>query len=447
LKNDIVFPSDFIWGTAVCSHQADGYNEHSDWWRWEKQGKIYDGTVSGPAADMWNQYKNDFAFMQEQGYNGFRLSVEWSRIEPQNGRFDEDALAHLEDMLAELQMRNIKVCLTLYHWVLPAWFADRGGWTSRDCVERFRAFVRRVVQRVYDKVDLWCTLNEPSAPLFAGYTLGVFPPEKRSLRLTGVVFKNLMRAHAAAYEEIMGEAQRRRDTQTPLIGIAHAVTYIESAHPENPLDRKLHEFMHYMHNVIFLDAMKTGRIPLPFGLNEKIPGLAGSYTYLGVNYYYRMRLQIPPKRWPPEDLVDFLYLPKGTETTGMGYEVYPPGFVKVMEFMSEYGVPLYVTENGCADDHDEQRPGYLLRHFAQMRHAMDKGIDVRGYFLWSYIDNFEWRYGYQKKLGLVELDRDTLERRPRPSAYMYGEIARSGKITEEIVNKYAPHVVDKVWGE
>ncbi len=445
-KKSIVFPDGFLWGTAVCSHQADGHNENSDWWAWEKKGKIYDGTVSGAAADMLNRYPEDFELMEKLGYNAFRLSVEWARIEPKRGQYSEEGLAHIENVLKELRKRNIKACLTLYHWVLPKWVADDGGWVNRENVERFRAFVEKVVERVYDDVDIWVTLNEPTAPLFAGYVLGEFPPEKRNPVLAVKVFKNLLRAHAAAYAVIMAESARRGETEKPVIGIAMALAEVESSNPDNPLDRGLHEMIKFLHNDAFIDACQTGRVPFPFGVNEKIEGLAGSFTFVGVNYYTRFRFNIKQKKMPRE-LTDFLYLPEGIETTAMGYEVYPPGFYNILKEMSKFGVPIYVTENGIADETDEQRPGYLLRHLAQVKRAIDDGIDVRGYFQWSYIDNFEWRFGFVKRLGLVTYDPVTFERETRPSAYMYGDIAKKGRITPALARKYAPEVVPELWGD
>lgn len=443
-KKSISFPEDFIWGTAVCSHQAEGHNVHSDWWEFEHKGKIKDGTVSGPAADMLNRYPEDFKLMEKYGYNGFRLSVEWARIEPEEGRFDEEALQHYENVLKEMRKRNIKACLTLYHWVLPKWVADKGGWTARDIVKWFDRFTRKVALRLYPYVDMWCTLYEPTAPLLAGYVAGAFPPEKRSWPLARQVYKNLLRAHVAAYNAIMAEAKIRKDDKQPLIGIAHAITYVEARNPDNFIEKKIHDAFDFMHNRAFVESMQTGRAPFPFGVGEKIPGLAGSYTYMGVNYYYRMTLQFP-KKLPPDDFVDFLYV-EGRETTGMGYESYPPGFYEVFKYMSGFGVPMYVTENGCADsrEDDVQRRKYLLQHIAQMRRAMDDGMDIRGYFQWSYIDNFEWLYGFEKKLGLFALEPGTLNRIPRPSATMYGRIAKEG-ITPALVREYCPQIESELF--
>jgi len=438
----IEFPKDFLWGTAVCSHQAEGHNINSDWWAWEKKGKIEDGTVSGAAADMLNRYPEDFAFMEQMGYNAFRLSVEWARIEPKPDDFSEAALNHYENVLKELRKRNLKVCLTLYHWVLPKWFADKGGWTTDDSVYRFREFVRRVVFRLYQYVDLWVTLNEPICPILSSYVAGLFPPEKRNPILAAVVYKNLLKAHAAAYEIINEAANSLGDRRRPLIGIAMALADVEPKNPKNLLDRTLHDIMRFMHNRAFLQAIHTG---LPFGIGEQIPGLKGTFNYIGANYYTRFRLNIVPPH-PIGRIEELLYLPDGTETTDMGYEVYPPGFYVVLKEMSEFGVPIYITENGIADSKDEKRPGYILRHLNQVHRAMADGIDIRGYFHWSYIDNFEWKYGFSKKFGLVAVEPGTLNRLPRRSAYLYSEIAKTGRITPELAREYAPEVEKELWG-
>jgi beta-glucosidase len=438
----IEFPKDFLWGTAVCSHQAEGHNVHSDWWAWEQEGKIDDGTVSGAAADMLNRYPEDFALMESLGYNSFRLSVEWARIEPERGRYSEEALVHYENVMKELRKRNIKVCLTLYHWVLPKWMADRGGWTNSDSVRWFREYVRRVVYRLYDYVDLWCTLNEPIVPIMASYVAGVFPPEKRNPVLAGKVYVNLLRAHAEAAALIREAARARGESCDPQIGIAMALADVEHKNPDNYIDTKLHKLMRFFHNDAFLNAIHTG---VPFGIGAEIPGLKGSFNYIGANYYTRFRLDLFPLKMIGR-LEDLLYLPEGTETTEMGYEVYPPGFYAVLKDLGRFGVPIYITENGIADSTDEKRPGYLLRHLKQVKRAMDDGIDVRGYFHWTYIDNFEWKYGFSKKFGLVAVEPGTLNRLPRRSAYMYGEIARTGKITPEIVAEYAPEVESEIWG-
>jgi beta-glucosidase len=443
-NNSIEFPKDFLWGTAVCSHQAEGHNVNSDWWEWEKKGKIADGSVSGAAADMLNRYPEDFKLMSDLGYNSFRFSVEWARVEPERGVFSEDALSHYEKVLDELRARGLKACLTLYHWPLPKWMAKRGGWTAEDSPELFSRFVKKVAERVYGKVDIWCTLNEPMVPVIAGHLFGEFPPERRSWNESRKAFKNLLKAHVEARRRILDAWRRTGESDEPLIGIAQAVVDVAPVNPDNILDSSIHKFIRFFHNDAFPLAMSSGKVPPPFGFNEKISGLKDSFNYSGINYYTRMRINFNLKKIPGS-LNDFLYLPDGVETTAMGYEVYPPGFYNVIKDAARYGKPVYILENGIADATDAQRPGYLLRHLKQVKRAIEDGLDVRGYFQWSYIDNFEWKLGFEKKFGLVEMEPGTLNRKPRPSAYMYGEIARSGKITRELAEKFAPSVIDEVF--
>ncbi len=441
----IEFPKGFIWGTSVCSHQAEGHNTHSDWWTWEKLGKIDDGSVSGPAADMLNRYPEDFKLMEKLGYNAFRLSVEWARIEPRQGEYSEEALLHYENVLKEMRKRKLKVCLTLYHWVLPQWVSALGGWTNPKSVEWFGGFSRKVVERLYDYVDIWVTLNEPTAPAFAGYLAGVFPPEKKDLFLTARVFRNLLKAHVVSHDAIR-DAASARGLERPPVGIAMAIAYFEPKDPSNPFDKKLHEFFRFAHNEAFLDAIHNGRVPVPFGVNDEIPGLKGSHTFVGVNYYTRFRIDLTNVlKGLPKNLEDMLYLPEGSELTEMGYEVYPPGFYNVLSEMSKYGVPMYITENGVSDGTDVQRPGHILRHLKQVHRAIGDGMDIRGYFHWSYVDNFEWKHGYSKRFGLVALEPGTLNRLPRKSAYLYGEIAKSGKISGSMVKKYAPEYESEIF--
>lgn len=438
-ENILEFPKGFIWGTAVCSHQSDGHNVHSDWWAFEQEGKIADGTVSGAACDIWNKYPEDFEYMRQAGHTGYRMSVEWARVEPRRGEWDEEAIAHTAAMLDALRARGIAVCLTLYHWTLPKWVQDAGGWTNREMVERFGMFAERVVEAMGDRVTAWVTLNEPLVPVTAGFVAGIYPPEKKNLFLAMKVFRNLLRGHAAAAAAI------RRRFPDARIGLALSLPYWEALNKDNPIEVKLIDAMRFLHNHAMQDALVSGRVPFPYGTGQTIEGLADSFTYVGVNYYTRFRLR--PKLKMPTGLVDLLYIEPGTPKNEMGWENYPPGFHAVLMDMHErYGKPIYITENGVADGTDRMRPHYLLTHLAQMHRAIRDGVDVRGYFQWTLIDNFEWQEGWRPKVGLMAMDPVTLERRPRASAHMFSEIAKANAVTPEIVRKYAPEAMGEIFG-
>lgn len=438
------FPEGFLWGTSVCSHQAEGNNVNSDWWEFEHRGKIKDGTVSGIACDMWNRYGEDFEFMQRMGWNAFRMSVEWARIEPRRGEWDAAALEHYAEMLRTLKARGISVCLTLHHFVLPKWMADAGGWVNPDSVRLFREYTRRVVDALFDYVDIWVTLNEPMGPVIGGYFIGMMPPEKINPIQGMAAFRHLLRAHGAAAEVIRRRQNEKDANRTPLIGIAAALVHLEAVDEKNLIETRILDVIRHFHNYAFLDALATGKVPFPFGTGETIHGLQGSCTYLGVNYYSRYRMARKLK-WPKE-MGDLLYLPPGTETTEMGYEVYPPGFHGVlMDMWERYKLPIYVTENGIADGSDTQRPRYILTHLAQVERTIRDGADIRGYFYWTFIDNFEWLEGWRPKFGLLGMKPDTLERVPRQSAYLYSEIARANAVTEEMAARYAPDAAENVF--
>ncbi|HOX29280.1 MAG TPA: family 1 glycosylhydrolase, partial [bacterium] len=196
------FPKGFVWGTSTAGHQIEGHNSHSDWWRFEHEGKIKDGTVSGKCMDYWNRYEEDHDLMTTLGYKAFRLGIEWAKIEPDDGRIDRAAIERYKKILQSLRDHNLQICLTLYHWVLPLWFADKGGWLWEDAVARFMKFTEIAVNEFAEFPDLWVTLNEPLVPAAAGYLAGEFPPEKKSIKFYGKVTGKLLRAHALNYELI-----------------------------------------------------------------------------------------------------------------------------------------------------------------------------------------------------------------------------------------------------
>lgn len=434
----LVFPQGFLWGTATAGHQVEGHNIHSDWWTFEQQGKINDGTVSGPACDAWNRYDDDFAQMRELGYPAYRLGIEWARIEPRPGQWDGEAVAQYRRMLDSLKSNGIAICLTMYHWVLPQWVADAGGWTNDETVVLFERYCRFIVDQFAEYPALWCTLNEPMVPLLSGYVIGYFPPGKKDIGAARRVFVNLLKAQAAAYRAVHSVATPGRTGRSPLAGIAAALSFVQSG-SSSPITRWQARLWDSLTNTAFLEAMKTGKVPFPWGRGQAVPGLKGAYDFMGVNYY--QRVTIGTRFRHPGTLFAEQRIPEGTETTEMGWEVCPEGFHHViMDTWRRMSVPIYVLENGISDADDDQRPSYLVRHLAELHRAIQDGADVRGYFHWSFMDNFEWREGFSKKFGLLEVDFSdpALPRRLRPSAGLYSRIIRENGLTGEMLERYAP---------
>lgn len=443
------FPEGFWWGTATAGHQVEGNNVHSNWWAWEQEGRVNDGTTSGRACDYLNRYPEDHALMARHGHTGFRLGLEWARLEPREGVFDEVALERYLEILADLRARGLKVCLTLNHWVLPRWFAERGGWRARSALARWERYLRFVIPRVADQVDLWITLNEPMVPVLVGHLIGYHPPCRVDPLAAGQVFRGLLRAHALAYRMIHALAGRAPDGGPVQAGYASAVQYVEPL-AERGWQRKLETVLAKVFAQVsykaWEESVATGRVALPFGRRQRITDLEGSLDFLGLNYYMRVSATLSLNTLSNVQAGQFT-APPGIETTAMGWQVYPPGFYHALrEGWERFKKPIYVTENGCASvDEDEQRRRYLVSHWAQMHRALQSGVDLRGYMLWSFMDNFEWREGFEKQFGIVAVDHSDpeLTRRPRQSAELYRELIAENALTSEIAERHAPGVMKR----
>lgn len=442
------FPDGFLWGTATAGHQIEGNNVASNWWAWEQLGLVNDGTRSGRACDYWETWRDDHERMQQYGHTIFRLGLEWSRIEPEAGRFDEAAIERYREMLGDLRQRGIRVCLTLNHWVLPAWFADGGGWLRADAIDRWESFVRRVVPEVGDRVDLWVTLNEPMVPVLAGYLAGYHPPCRRNPLQAARVFTALLHAHARAYAVIHELVARAPDGGPVLAGYAGAYQFVEPFH-ESGFWRALETPLAATIARVSFDAwdrsVLTGRVAAPFGYGQTVRGLKDSCDFLGVNYYMRISAQLGPGTLSNVRVGGYV-APEGIEMTEMGWQIYPPGFYAVlMDLHRRFRKPLYVTENGCADSGDDVRRRYLLSHWAMMQKAIADGCDLRGYMHWTFCDNFEWREGFEKKFGLFAMDPNDpdLKRVPRQSAEMLREVIAANAVTPEIVERHSPGALDR----
>ena len=359
------------------------------------------------------------------------MGVVWARIEPRRGRFDPAALAHYRAILADLKGRGLKVCLTLNHWVLPRWFAERGGWLGARALAHWRRYVDYVVPALAEYVDLWVTLNEPMVPVLVGYGIGYHPPNRVDPLAAARVFRRLLRAHADAYHRIHAVVPGAE------VGTAGAVQYVEPFHGSGPwrlVEAPLARLFAQVSYGAWEESVLTGRVAWPYGFGGTIPGLKGSLDWVGVNYYMRVSVRLGLDALANVQSGQFAN-PEGVETTQMGWQVYPEGFYHALkEAQARFGKPIYVTENGCAADDDAQRRRYLVRHWEQMHRAIEDGCDVRGYMLWSYCDNFEWREGFEKQFGIVAVDpRDpALTRRPRESAEVFRRVIAANGITPEL---------------
>ncbi|MBN2164356.1 MAG: glycoside hydrolase family 1 protein [Pontiellaceae bacterium] len=419
------FPSGFLWGSAVSGHQIEGTNRHSDWWHWELATPAQ--PESGKAIDYWNRFEEDHQLLADLGHQAFRIGIEWARLEPRKGEFDREAVEHYRRMLESLKKHGIKICLTLHHWVLPKWVADQNDWLNPDTVEQFLRYVEFIIAELGEFPDLWITLNEPMVALLAGNISRDFPPQRRSLRAFRRAACNMLRAHAGAYGLI------HQHNAGACVGMAMAYPFFEPWGSRGLCgwyERQAKRFLDRLFYQAWDESARRGKLHWFFGGGE-IEGLCDSIDFCGVNYYFRLSLCCSRKHWK----TGFLRLdavPDGVEVSDMDWQIWPSGLEAILqEVWGRFGKPIYITENGIADASDAKRPEYIASHLAAVHAALASGVDVRGYFHWSFIDNFEWKEGFAPRFGLVAVDYEdpALPRTPRPSAALYSRIIRDNGLT------------------
>jgi len=428
---DIVFPPNFRWGAATAAHQVEGLNTNNDWWAWEQQaGRIKRGHRSGLACDWWAHAEADFDRAVEMGLNAMRLSVEWSRIEPRPGEFDPLALERYAAMLRGLRERGLEPMVTLHHFTNPLWLAERGGWENPETIPLFARFAGRVVEALGAYCDLWCTVNEINVYGYAGYSDGVFPPGKRNVSLAMRVIRHMLLGHAAAYRAIHAAQPQAR------VGLAHNMRVLDPANPRSPLDRLASWLPARTFNELLLIAVADGRWALPLGTGA-VPELRHTLDWFGLNYYCRSHVAFDLRY--TQTLLARKFSDDRYELLEGDYgEYYPVGIYRFLMRLKDLGMPLYVTENGCPDSSDDQRPRYLVEHLHQIWRAIQAGCPVQGYYHWTLVDNFEWAEGWALPFGLIALDPQTQARTLRRSGELYRDIAHAGAIDLEMVQKHVP---------
>jgi beta-glucosidase len=415
------WPPGFLWGTATAAHQVEGGN-HNDWSRFEEQkGRIAHGDKSGLAADHWNRMGEDVALMKDLGANAYRFSVEWSRVEPVEGHWDDAAFARYRELLGLLREAHITPMVTLLHFTLPQWLADRGGVRSPDFPVRFALFAGEAARRLGTSVDLWCVINEPNVQMYLGYVEGIWPPGHKSPAEAAEAFAGLLRAHALAALAI------RRNDAGAQVGIAQNLILFEPASRLSLPDWFAARGAAEAFDWAFYDSVQAGRIKLSAPgfptLDEPLPELKGSVDYFGANYYRRDLVRFAPSA---PGVVQIL--PGPGRRNDLGWEIYPEGLLLLLrQAFARYHLPIYVTENGIADARGDARPAYLRSHAHALARALAEDIPVRGYFHWTLMDNFEWAEGFAPRFGLYRVEANTRNRIPTPGAGAFAQLAPGAK--------------------
>lgn len=395
----LIFPEGFLWGAATSAYQVEGGNVNSDWEEFAS---------AGMADDQYNRFREDFDLAKSLGHNAHRLSIEWSRIEPVEGQFDEAEIEHYKKVLNALKELNLTVMLTLWHFTLPAWLAKIGGWENISSPKYFERFVKKIVPNLKDDIDFWITINEPGVYTFMAYLggdeAGRFPPGKKSNLAAIKVNLNLARAHKKAYKTI------KKLVPNALVGIAQNTSSFEAYHKHSLREQLAVGLSDLITNHSFYAFTK------------------GYHDFLGLNYYFNYRYNLKngilPEVTNPNE--------EKKNVSDLGWEVYPEGIFEVLTDLSD-DLPIYITECGIASTNDDRRTRFLINYLQEVYRAIQAGVRVKGFFYWSLIDNFEWHRGFDPRFGLVEVDYATQKRTPRPSALVYKEIIKHNGIPHDLL--------------
>jgi beta-glucosidase len=398
------FPDGFMFGAAVSAHQVEGGNTNNDWWWWEH----VDGTPcrepSGDACDFYHRYREDVAMLGGFGLTTFRFGIEWARIEPAEGEFSRASLDHYRRVLEACHEHGVTPIVTFHHFTLPLWLHSMGGFTSDRFVQLFERYCDRSAAALGDLIGYACTINEPQGLGQSGYLLGINPPGHTDDRDGAQrTTEHLLEAHR------VGAAAIRSHTRAP-VGVCLALPDIQ-----------------------YEDGAQPGStsLELESRVNDMFFELARKDDFIGVQTYTRFRIGPEGSRSPGNDWSDTLReLDETDATTQMGYENYPQALGGAIRraWKSTGGIPILVTENGIATTIDEKRVRFMETAMREVLACIEEGIDVRSYIYWSLLDNFEWAFGYAPTFGLVAVDRNTFERRPKPSARWLGDVAQAGRL-------------------
>ena len=403
------FPDDFLWGAATAAHQVEGNNVNSDLWVLENVKPTLFAEPSGSACDHYHRYPDDIKLLASLGLNTYRFSIEWARIEPDQGVFSTAELDHYRRVLAACHENNITPMVTFYHFTSPRWFAAIGGWEHKTAADLFVRYCERTSKHFGDLISLAATFNEPNIPMLLRWVKTINLPFDVIIGMVQQAAQTVGSDRFGSF--LLGNAEKLRDVMIAChhrasaalksgpgkypVGVTLAMQDEQAAGPESKRDKKCAE------------------------VYGPWLAVAAESDFLGVQTYTRSRVG-KDGDLPPEP---------GVELTQMGYEFWPESLEQTIRYAyAQANVPIYVTENGISTEDDSRRIEYIDRALAGVRNCLADKIDVRGYIHWSLLDNFEWLEGYRPKFGLVAVDRETQKRTSKPSAQYLGEIARRNSL-------------------
>lgn len=408
-----VFPKRFLWGASTSAHQVEGSN-HNQWTVWElenaktlaktaerrlsgleiwpeikKAATTPENYISGRAVEHYSRYAEDFDLLEKMNMNSFRFGIEWSRIEPEQGKWNYDEIEHYRRYLIELRRRQIQPMVTLFHWTIPVWFAEKGGFEKRKNIDDYVVFVEKIIEELGEYFKLVCTFNEPENYALFGWVTGEWPPSKRrQYHLCLSVYNNIATAHNRACRMIHEKGTAHK------VGLSKSFSRF-AARDEEFSSRLLARLSYYVADEYFLNKTKH------------------HLDWIGVQYYFSLNYvngRLVNHQKPMNDL---------------GWEMRPDDLENILlRVHKHYDLPIIITESGVADDHDQYRRWWIAHQIDAMFKAMKQGVNVRGYLHWSLLDNFEWAYGKWPHFGLAEVDYRTMKRTLRPSAIWFGRVIK-----------------------
>lgn len=456
------YSKNYLWGVAFSAHQTEGKaggGENSDWYAFEHQNPspIIGGDTADVADDFWNRYESDIELAAKLGINTIRTSVAWEKIEPTQGTFNKEVLAHYRKVFQSMKDRGLRPMIALHHFVNPLWFANMGGWANPESPKIFRNYAKVVINEFKDLCDLWISFNEPMMYVQMAYLKGEIPPLVKSMDVGFEAAFNLLRAHRMV-AQVVHQVQGIPENSSPEnilkgVGVAHAFAYFEPANPNSPADKKLVENMMESSNWAWLRAIDTGILEFKTpekNFKKEVPasdlesGVVGPFQdWMGVNYYSKWLLKFNPLLPMHADWIK----PQAAVEGDNGWPIDPKGLEVLPKMVSErFSIPIVITENGMADGNDSKRPQFIVDHLSVVDKVKSQGVDIRGYYHWTLMDNFEWLAGYSYQFGLVEVKfEDGLKRVPRKSFDVYKNeiLKRNGKRDSLVVVLWNTQVSDQ----
>ena len=394
----IEFPRNFFWGAATSAYQVEGNNVNSDWWEWEKRVGLRE--TSAEACRHYTLYKEDFNLARQLNHNAHRLSIEWSRIEPEEGKFCQKELDHYRDVILFLRQINLEPIVTLHHFTNPLWFARLGGWQNKKAPKYFLRYVEKVLEVLGGEVNFWVTINEPTVYIYHGFILGIWPPNQKSLLKAKIVRDNFAVSHIEVYR-LIHTVYKKKGLPSPLVGFAQ---HMQAFVPCSPSLKN--KFAVYLRNRLF-----------NFDLIERLTR-GKALDFIGVNYYSRSLVGAG------KSSQESLPLKKNS----LGWDIYPEGLYNLLIKLKKYRLPLFILENGVCTEDDNLRWEFICGHLKNIHLAIREGAEVLGYIYWSLIDNFEWDKGFGPRFGLIEVDYQNCQRKIRESARKFALVCKTGRL-------------------